>query len=473
MNTNKLPWKTKLGYGLCTGAETIPHNLLTLYFVFYLTDIAGMRASLAGMVLFVVVLWDSIIDPFIGGMSDRHVTEKGRRLPWMKVSVVPIAFSIILMFSPFAFQNTAAQIIYYVFVAIFVCTAYSLFVIPYFAMGGEITTDYGERNVLRFMSMFFYYPIFLLTASGPMLIWDWADSRGYSDYQAWGITGVVFAALLLILCGTGIYLLKDCERESIKTALKTQTKRIKQSYLKIWKDCLRLKCFRKITAWIFIYTFSFTLINTVVVYFMSHNVGMSETQQALFWVVYVGFTVLILPIVTRFCNIYGKRPVMLVTMTPSIIFGFIFFFTGINSIAVMYVYALLLVLATSSFFTFYIGYAYDCVEIDEFQTGERKDGSITSLACFAQQSGMALALPFTGFYLEFSGYNGMAEVQVESALFGILTLATLFPAILSLVAIFLLVAYPVSKQKYELLIVALEKKRNGEAFSTEGFEDIL
>jgi GPH family glycoside/pentoside/hexuronide:cation symporter len=433
----------------------------------------GIRPFVAGVILFVVIFWDGIIDPFIGGLSDGFVTEKGRRLPWMKASVLPLAIAIFLMFSPFSIGNEMLQIVFYIVIAIFVCTSYSTFVIPYFAMGAEITSNYNERNVLRFLSMFFYYPIFLFAASGPMLIWEWATEAGYSDRQAWGFTGVIFAALLLVVCCIGLLLVKNCEKESIKEALKTKKKRIKQSYIKIWINCLRIKSFRKIVIWILIFMFSFSIINTVVVYFMTYNVGMSESEQALFWAVYVGVTIIFLPIVTKFCNIFGKKPVLLVTMTPSIIFGFIFFFTGINTIIVMYIYAIILVLASSSFFAFYLGCAYDCVEIDEFISGERKDGSVTSLACFAQQFGAALALPMTGMYLEYVGYDGMATVQTESALSGILTLATLFPAILSLIATFFLIAYPVSKKKFELLAQALECKRNAKEYSTKGFENIL
>ncbi|MDR2570379.1 MAG: MFS transporter [Oscillospiraceae bacterium] len=473
MKTGRLSWSTKIGYGLCTCAEAIPYNLLTIYFVFFLTDIVGIRPFLAGIVLFVVIMWDAVIDPFIGGLSDEHVTEKGRRLPWMKASVLPLAVAIFLMFSPFSIENMIGQSIYYVAVAILVCTTYSTFVIPYFAMGGEITADYGERNVLRFLSMLFYYPIFLLAASGPMLIWEWAESRGYSDRQAWGFTGVIFGVLLLVVSCIGLYMVRNSEKESIKTALEARKEKIKQSYIKIWRDCIRIKSFRKIVIWIFIYMLSFSIINTVVVYFMTYNVGMSESQQALFWVVYVAATVIILPVVTKYCNKVGKKPVLLITMIPSVVMGIILFFTGINSVAVMYVYAILIVLSSSTFFTFYLACAYDCVEIDEFLSGQRRDGSITSLACFAQQVGAALALPFTGMFLEFTGYDGMAEVQTTSALQGILTLATIFPAILLIIAIFFLAAYPVTKKKYELLCIALEKKKNNEEYYTKGFENIL
>jgi len=91
----------------------------------------------------------------------------------------------------------------------------------------------------------------------------------------------------------------------------------------------------------------------------------------------------------------------------------------------------------------------------------------------AHQMGLALALPFTGLILELTGYNGLMEVQSEPALKGILTLGTLLPAGFTFISFIFLWLYPVSKKKYHLLHQALELKKAGESYSTDGFEDIL
>ena len=473
MGKKGLKWKTKIGYGLCTGAETIPYNLIAIYFVFFLTDVVGLRAYMAGVIAFVVILWDAVICPVVGGLSDRYVTEKGRRLPWLKFSLLPLAVSICLMFFPFVIDNTLLQSLYYILVTMLVCLCYTAFIVPYFALGAEITSDYSQRNVLRFYSMFLYYPIFLFTASGPMVIWDLAADAGYTDRQAWGFIGLVFGLLLVMICGIGVFLIRNCEKDTLKNAIEANKTRVKHNMFKIWGHCLRIKSFKKIVIWIFLFMFGFSTIETVIVYFMTHNVNMTETQQATFWVVYVLFIVCLLPVVTPLCNKFGKKPILLAAMLPGIVLGFVLFFTGINSIVVVYLYASTVALSSSVFFTYYIGCAYDCVEIDEFLSGERKGGSIISLATFAQQMGSAIAMPFTGILLEFAGYNGMAETQTEGALRGILSLSTLIPAVLLLAAFLFLLTYPVTRNKYELLCRELENKRNGKAYSTVGFENIL
>ena len=474
MEDKKLPLKTKIGYGLCTSAETIPGNLLAVYFVFFLTDIVGVRAYMAGVIFFIVMMWDALIDPIIGGLSDKYVTEKGRRLTWMKISTLPLAVAIFLMFSPFEINNQFIENLFYVFAAILVCSAYSSFVIPYFALSSEITPSHGERNRLRFSAMIFYYPILLITTAVPMLIWELAEEAGFSDREAWGMVGAVFAVLLLIMCSIGIYMLRKSENDSIKTALRNKAEKTeKENYFKTWKELLRLKSFRKIVIFIIVNMLGFSMINTVIVYFLTYSMSMSEGEQAVFWVVYVAIICCTLPFTTKLCNKFGKRPVTLAVMVPTIVLGIVLFFTGINSYLVMYIYTCAIAVSSSCFFTFYLAFAHDCVEIDEFKTGKRRDGSLSALASLAHQMGLALALPFTGFFLELTGYDGMLEVQSESALKGILTLATIIPAGFALISFIFLWLYPVSKKKYNLLHQALALKKAGETYSTGGFEDIL
>jgi len=474
MDVTKLSRKIKIGYGLCTGAESIPGNLLAVYFVFFMTDIVGVRAYMAGVIFFIVMLWDALIDPIIGGLSDKYVTEKGRRLTWMKLSLIPLAISIFLMFSPIKIDNQILESLFFVFAAIFVCSAYSAFVIPYFALASEITSDHGERNKLRFSAMICYYPILLITSSGPMLIWELADEVGYSDREAWGIVGIVYALLLLVICGIGLYMLRKSEKDTIKTALENKEKKSEKSnYFKTWKELLQLKSLKKIVFFIIINMLGFSMANTVIVYFLTYNMAMTESEQAVFWVVYVAIICCTLPFTTKLCNKFGKRPVTLLLTIPSIVLGIVLFFTGINSYLVMYIYTGAIAVSSSCFFTFYLAFAHDCIEIDEFKTGERRDGSISALASLAHQIGLALALPFTGLFLELTGYDGMLETQSESAIKGILTLGTIIPAGLSLISIVFLWFYPVSKKKYYLLHQAMENKKAGKIFSTEGFEDIL
>jgi len=471
---NKLSWKTKVGYGLCSTAESIPYNLFYIFFLFFLTDVVGISAVTAGIISGTAALWDSVIDPPVGVLCDH--TAKKSRLTWMKVCVLPLGLTIFLTFAPFEFGNAVVGFIYYTILAMLVWTFYSAFVAPYYALGSEITKDYNERNKLWFFMNIVGYILFAFVSSGPMWIWDIATNAGYNDRQAWGFTGTVFAVLICVLCAVGIRLLRNKESYSRKTVApqkRDEEKRAKLNYYKTWKSCFKVKSFRKVVAWILVYEIGFVMLNAVIVYMMTHNIGMDAAQQSVFWLVSTVVVVTSLPWLTFFGNKYGKKSVMLATSIPAAVASILFFVSRPDSALPMYIYAGVWGVSSAAFYLFYITFAYDCIEIDEFISGVRKSGSITALAVFFDDIGAALGLYGAGLVLGLSGYDSSAYEQSGRALQSIITAGALFPGIFVTISILILMTYRVSKRKYELLRIATMKKKAGEEYSAEGFEDIL
>ena len=87
----KLHLTTKLAYGAGDFGPAIAANILVFYLLFFLTDVAGLPAGLAGSVLMIGKIFDAINDPIIGLLSDRTQTRWGRRLPWMLAGIIPFA----------------------------------------------------------------------------------------------------------------------------------------------------------------------------------------------------------------------------------------------------------------------------------------------------------------------------------------------------------------------------------------------
>jgi len=479
MERLKNPMQTRIGYGLCSSSDIVVYDLFYIYFLYFLTDIAGVNPLHAGIVMAIAVVWDAIDDPFVGSFSDNTITKSGRRIPWMKASVIPVGIMVCLVFQTFDFANTWAQVLYFGVGAVVLKLFYTMYVIPFFALAPEITTSYNERNILRFFSMYWGYILLLLVSSGPMWIWEWADGQGLSDTTAWSLVGVIFGAGSIILSGIGIILIRNSEKDSIQRVIEVKKTEVKQAMLKVWAQCLKIRVYRKVLLWIGVYIAGYSIINTVIVYIMTHAAGMSEGQQAIYWVWFVVFTVVVLPIVTALCNKFGRRPVMLACMAPAIFTGILFWNIGFESVASVYIFSIFTCLSQMTFFTWYVSYAFDCIEIMELKTGERHEGAMTSLATMAQKVGTAISMLFTGWYLGFVGYNediyeyGEYGGQSAEAIQGITDLIALFPAIIFSVSCLLLVFYPISKKKYELLCTALENKKAGREYSTDGFADIL
>jgi Na+/melibiose symporter-like transporter len=148
------------------GFATLPGLVLT----YYLTDSLGVAALAAGAVITIAKVWDVIIDPVIGAVTDRDLARHGsrRRLMLIGACALPVLFALTFAVPP-ALGPLAAGI--WVLLAFtLTATAFSLFQVPYIALPAELTPRYDERTrLLTWRVVVLTLAILLFGAGGPAL----------------------------------------------------------------------------------------------------------------------------------------------------------------------------------------------------------------------------------------------------------------------------------------------------------------
>lgn len=139
-------WRFKAAYGAGAIANGLANAAIGFFLLFYLTAVCGLSGSLAGAASFLALLVDAVADPAIGLASDRIRTRLGRRLPFMLASVAPFAAAFGLLFSIPTTLSGAALFLYVTGCLIVLRVSLSCFVLPFTAVGAEVTDDYGERS---------------------------------------------------------------------------------------------------------------------------------------------------------------------------------------------------------------------------------------------------------------------------------------------------------------------------------------
>jgi len=81
----------RIFYGAGESSATLANTTIGFFFMFFLTNVVGLRPSLAGAVVMMGNLWDAITDPFVGWLSDRSENRFGRRRVWVLGSAIPLA----------------------------------------------------------------------------------------------------------------------------------------------------------------------------------------------------------------------------------------------------------------------------------------------------------------------------------------------------------------------------------------------
>ena len=176
------------------GFATLPGLVLT----YYLTDSLGVAALVAGLVITLAKVWDVVIDPVIGALTDRDLARHGtrRRLMLVGACSIPVLFALTFAVPPGLGPVVAAIWVFFAFTL--TATAFSLFQVPYIALPAELTPRYDERTrLLTWRVVVLTLAILLFGAGGPAL-------RRVADDPAAGylvmgiVAGVVIGAGMLV-----------------------------------------------------------------------------------------------------------------------------------------------------------------------------------------------------------------------------------------------------------------------------------
>lgn len=177
------------------GFATLPGLVL----VYYLTDSLGVTALMAGLIVTLAKVWDVIIDPVIGGLSDRTLARTGTRRGPMLVGAVGLPLAFIATFAVPSAVGQAGAAIWVLVSFIAAATFFSMFQVPYIALPAELTDGYAERTrLLTWRVVVLTIAILLFGAGGPEL-------RGlFPDNPLLGYLVMAIGAAAVLAIGLGI-----------------------------------------------------------------------------------------------------------------------------------------------------------------------------------------------------------------------------------------------------------------------------
>lgn len=146
-----LTQRFKLEYSAGAMADGLVSAGFGFFLLFYLTAVCGMSGTLAGTAKLIALMVDGVADPAIGLASDRLRSRFGRRLPFMLGGLFPFALAFALLFTLPALLSGAMQFIVVTACLVVLRLSLSCFVLPFTAVGAEVTDDYRERaNIVSY-----------------------------------------------------------------------------------------------------------------------------------------------------------------------------------------------------------------------------------------------------------------------------------------------------------------------------------
>ena len=163
----RLSTATKLAYGVGQLAEGVKSTAFSVFLLFYYNQVLGLPGAWTGLALGLATVFDAVIDPFMGSVSDSFRHRWGRRHLFMYAAVLPLAVSFMLLFVPPAGLGEAGLFGWLLVCTMAVRAAMTLYGVPHMALGAELSSDYAERtSIVAYRNVFGFLGGVLVVAIG-------------------------------------------------------------------------------------------------------------------------------------------------------------------------------------------------------------------------------------------------------------------------------------------------------------------
>jgi oligogalacturonide transporter len=464
--TERLTFWRKVGYGLGDIYGGGAGTLVGFYYLYFLTDVVRLNPALAGIVILVSKIYDSITDPFEGVLSDRTRTRLGRRRPYLLAGIPFIFLSFFFLFFPYNSPDETQRFTLVIASYLFFSTVVSIVMLNYSALHSELTLDYNERTGLSTMRIFFSTFSSILCALLPLeIVKAFADVRqGY---------------ILMALCFGLLFALP-----MIATffSVRERTEFQKKPAPFEWRTFFTPFQTRSFVYSLLMYLTAFVAIDTlssVIVYYMKYYMRRGDEANYVSGALLIA-QVAVLPVFAALSKRIGKsRAYMLGAFLWMAMMLFSLLMGPQNPGWVIYVFAVIVGFATGGIVVMMYAIFPDIPDVDELASGQRREAMFSALVTFMRKLSSALAIFLVSQAIAAVGYvpplqevvDGATKLveQTQPADF-LLALRLIFafvtPALLAL-AVFFAWRYPLTPQRHARLQAVLARRRAGQPESAD------
>lgn len=453
------------------GAGHLVNNLLPGalgVFSFFLLTAFGMDPFLAGLLGGLPRIYDAIIDPIMGYISDNTKSKWGRRRPYIFIGaiVTGIMFAVLWQLNP---ENSQTyNFWYFLIVSMLFLTGNTLFSAPLIGLGYEMTSDYNERTRLMGFSQtigqiaWMVVPWFWVIIANPNIF----ESQAVGVRQLSLVVGtvcIVLGVLPAIFC-------KEIDQTHLSNREDLTLKNILHNLKGLLSNIVLIfknKPFVKLCAATFLVFNGFQMVASfsyfiIVFYMFKGEYGAAGTWPAWFSTVSaIATAFMVIPVVTMMSNKLGKRKAFIISTVISII-GYALKWWGFNpdNPWLIFMPVPLIAFGLGGLFTLMMSMTADVCDLDELYNGmPRKEATFGAIYWWMVKLGQGLALVLGGLVLKLIGFDQNVAQQTHETMTYLRLADISIPAITAALAIWVMWSYDLNEEKAKEIKAELVKRR--------------
>ncbi|MEQ9297037.1 MAG: MFS transporter [Cyclobacteriaceae bacterium] len=463
--SGKVPFGQKVAFGVGMLANQMFPAVLGIFMVVLVQDL-GFPGWMWGVIYFFPRVFDSITDPIMGFISDNTRSKWGRRRQYVFLGAIIMGISFVIMWQLYRENGVDYNFAYFLGFSFLFYLGLTIFSVPYVAMGYEMSDDFHERTSIMGVAQWVGQWAWVIAP------WFWVIMYDTSMFPTAEVATRQLAVGVGIICMIfamvpAIFIKSRSTVDEDYSPLNFNT--IGSSLIEIFKgfkEAFSLKPFRKLciaTFFIFnafntIAAFSFFII---VYYLFSGNADAAQPWPTLFGSLgALVTTFVVIPIVTTMSRKLGKRNAFLVSQGISVLGYLSLWFLFVPGEPYWFILALPFhSFGIGSLFVLMMSITADVIDMDELNTGLRREGIFGAIYWWMVKFGFAIAGGLSGIILSVVGFNADIAQQSDETLTGLRLFYTGFPILGTLIALYVMWDYDVTEEKANEVREAIARKK--------------
>ncbi|WP_125707261.1 MFS transporter [Lacticaseibacillus porcinae] len=426
----------KFAFGMGDFWTSIAYNAMATYLTMFYTDVVGIKAATAAIILlsvrFIIAVWDIIV----GILVDRTHTKFGKARPWVLFGGIAFGISFILLFTN-PFGDGKLALIYAFGIYFIVNFFYSAVNIPYGSMNSLITSNSDERTKLNIFRM--------TTANVASMLLSIIGMPIINLFPAGSATGwFVLFGTIGVLIPFGYYFTFKFTKERVKPVIKQSENTPHVSVKRQFNALFKNKYWWLTTAFGLVNWLYNGVANGMNAYIAKYVLNDSNLLSLL-GVATVLPVAVGLPFSEPIVRKLGKRNATvagLILVIPGSLLMLINPYSKtlmIISILIRMIGTIPMTAATNPMLT-------DVIDYGEWRFGLRTDGLVFSANSFSMKIGMGLSSAMVAWILAFSNYDGTLAKQSAQTVSTIVNAFIWIPIVVVVIMIVLMLFYDLDKK---------------------------
>ena len=352
--------------------------------------VIGGFLTILGLITALSRVFDAVTDPLIASLSDRSTNKRGRRIPFMQYSAIPLAIVTVLLFCAPVQAISGWNIVWISGFVILFYLFMTMYCTPYNALISEFGKTQEDRMAISTAISLTFFAGTLL-AYTPFVFAGVLRGMGVGFYWSYRIMFIVLAVIAAVAMMIPTFLLN--EKEFVDTVpsnanmFKSLASTFKNNEFKVFSSS-------DIMYWV-----GLTLFQTGLPFFVKVSMHIPESFTMIFLGAMTVLSAAFYPFVTKLVKRFGKKKLVIagfLGLACAYVITALCNLPFVDGSAIAYVFGVLIVLL-AAFPMALLGIipqsiVADIAEAEGIVTGENREGMFFAARTFAMKFGQSLAM---------------------------------------------------------------------------------